>query len=199
MTLYRAQMVDALVALLIAARTPAGQNVTADDDWPTTSENMPAIVVYDYIERKEGLSKGSEPQFRTTLTLVVKARVVEDDKDAARRSRDVMAELIENTVLGDPGFMSLFQWVAAVNTKNELSAKGGRHFGDATIGFDCVFEERFQPVISDPLLGVDMKATQPDGVTVQIAARLELALAVEAAIAGQGRVTADATIIHGGG
>lgn len=160
MTLYREQLVDAVVLALIAANTIAGSSIYADRDWPLSEPQLPSILVKAPAERKESLVRGA-PQFNTTATITVLARVSGVTSQAVAKLLALICRQIEKAVLssGSPVQMMVQQFTS-VDTETRQTSVGEKPLGDALLSIACEFYEEFPPCGGVPLNQVGFEITQ---------------------------------------
>ncbi|MGC0155029.1 hypothetical protein ACPRNU_21430 [Chromobacterium vaccinii] len=152
--LYRTQLRSAVVAALQAANTLAGQKVYVPRDFPTTPPGMPLILVQTPMERKQGRGPLGAPQFLTTATVAVNARVAGATAGQVESLLDTLCDQIENAVLTDYAVLRMAQQVLAVETEIEVTGQQREHLGEAWMRFDFEYPEVFEPSINQPLINV---------------------------------------------
>ena len=81
--------------------TLAGARVYEPHTWPMTEVELPALIVATPAERKESLARGV-PQFFTTVTLAVLARVALPTEGGAEALLDQLADQVQRAVLCSP-------------------------------------------------------------------------------------------------
>ncbi|MGR2678724.1 hypothetical protein [Chromobacterium haemolyticum] len=165
--LYRTQLRNAVVAALQAANTLAGQKVYAPRDLPVTPPGMPLILVQTPMERKQGRGPVGAPQFLTTATVAVNARVSAASAGQVESLLDTLCDQIENAVLTNSAVLRMVQQVLAVETEIEVSAQQRDHLGEAWMRFDFEYPELFALPVTQPLTDINGTAiaTTGNGVT----------------------------------
>lgn len=155
MTLYRAHLRDVAKAVIIAANTPCGDRVKSSRVWPRQQPTEAEALIYVFRERKQGISDGTEPQFRSFPMLAIKLRVTKANEDDAEAALDEVCEAVEDALLTSPAFTRLVEKVTAVETQIELKAEGQKIVAEATIGIEVQISERYPPVITAVLEGAN--------------------------------------------
>lgn len=153
--LFRAQVRTTALQLLTAAITQAGAQVTSSKDTPVQSGATPQIIVYTD-DVKEGTGT-APPQFRTTVLTVVEIIVEAVDKDSAEALCDALCETAENTLLGTPAFVKLFEAIDSVETRIDYRAlDSAQHTFSAVIEIKGHSTEIFEPTITDVIAGMNI-------------------------------------------
>ncbi|WP_434627643.1 hypothetical protein [Chromobacterium sp. CV08] len=152
--LYRTQLRNAVVAALQAANTLAGQKVYAPRDLPVTPPGMPLILVQTPLERKQGRGPLGAPQFLTTATVAINARVSGSSAGQVESLLDTICDQIESAVLTDYTVLRMVQQVLAVETEIEVTGQQREHLGEAWLRFDFEYPEVFEPPINQQLIDV---------------------------------------------
>lgn len=153
--LYRAQVRTTALQLLTAALGQAGVNTTNSEDAPVQTGQTPAIIVYTD-DNKEG-NGTAPPQFRTTVLTTVEIIVEGQTKDAAETLCDSLCETVENTLLGGPDFVKLFEAIDSVETRTEYRAVDtAQHAFTAVIEIKGHLTEIFEPTIPTLLKGMNI-------------------------------------------
>lgn len=168
--LFRAQVRTTAIQLLQAAITQQGSQFFTSKDTPVEAGLTPSIIVYTD-DRKTGQG-GTPPQFRTEVLTTVEVTVEGDDKDAAETNCDSLCEIVENTLLGDPTFVKLFEGIDSVETHEDYRGTDTeRHTFTAVIEIKAHVSEVFEPSITTPLAGINIyvdsvRPFDPNGVEV---------------------------------
>lgn len=132
-----------------------GATVRLSPTWPTqagAAGRAPAanqLLLYTYRGRKDTVSPaGTAPQFKSTLTLVVEARVEQGGIDAVTDTAlDALCQAVEEALLGTPDFLKLFEHVASWEVQNKYDDKGQRRIGNAIIAVELAYHEQFPPIM----------------------------------------------------
>jgi hypothetical protein len=162
--IFRAAAVD-----LLEGRTTAQDRVYPQRNLPIQSGKMPALLVYTFSERKEGISQaGTAPMFRTTLTLVVEAKVEEAGQEAAEQALDDLMGAVEHVMLTSAPWVQRFEQISGVQIEITLNPEGAgkssaKNVFGAKLGFDLVYTEVFEPLITQPLTGVNLHVDAAGG------------------------------------
>jgi hypothetical protein len=153
--LFRAQVRTVGITLLQAAITQAGAQFSTSKDTPVEAGLTPAIIVYTD-DRKVGVG-ASPPQFRTRVLTTVEITVEGDTLASAEALLDTLCELTENTLLGSPAFIRLFEGIDSVETRIEYrGVDAERHTFAAVIEIEGHVTEIFEPTIEQPLNGINV-------------------------------------------
>lgn len=166
MTLYREQLVDQVVAVLLAAATDAGTSVYAARDWPLTEPQLPSIMVKSPVERKQSLVKGV-PQFETVASIAILARTAGVTSAAVETELSNLCQQIETAVLssGSPVQMMVEEF-ESVDTDIRTTSEGAKPAGDALIVIACRFYELFEPTGGDVLDQISITMETGTGATI---------------------------------
>lgn len=158
--IFRAQVRNKALQLLQAAITTAGATFTSSKDTPVEGGDptTPAreIIVYT-VDRKTGIGD-VPPQFKTEVLITIEVSVEDETKDAAEALTDSLCEIVENTLLGNTQFTSLFEGFDSVETDmNYRGTAATMHTFTAVIEIKAHVTEIFEPTdITDPLSGVNI-------------------------------------------
>lgn len=151
------QLRDLAVNALKGA-TDAGQNVYTIRTWPTEASNYPIIMVKAPKEHKESLGRNA-PQFNTTLTLGILARVkaAAQLKDAGALAAEQAIERLKNQIevalINNPSLMDEIQQFASVDTEVDVNSEGDDINGQLVMTLAIEFyqgPEDFYPVVGTP-------------------------------------------------
>lgn len=160
---------DVLQGLVVAAllgpqggpaATGAGVNVFSPRDWPTTTDEMPIILVQSPSETKESLGRSGAQQFTVTATIRVVARVKalaqtgDQGAMAALAAIGVLQRQIEVAVINDYDLDQVIQQIASVAVKNGVSSEAEVHVAELVMDFAFEFyqgPEDFAPVVATPI------------------------------------------------
>ncbi len=142
-----------------------GVTVESPGDWESQPVNMPSIKLRCPMERKQSLAR-TMPEFTTTVTLELLARVVADTEDAAQDAIEALGQAIEQAVFGSVALVRLCQQFSTVTTETDISADGKKHFGGIKLSIDCELFESFDPTEINP---ADYPAAQKVAVHVDTA------------------------------
>lgn len=165
MTLYRDQLVEAVVSALLAANTLAGERVYSNRNWPTVIQGLPVIRVKGIYERKQSLLRGS-PQFTTTSTIAVFIQTTGDTEAAAELAGATICEQIEQAVIaGNSPVDQMVQQFSAVETEIRSSSEGEQPIAEILLKIDCEFYENIVVINGDELCGVEMDVSVPGNST----------------------------------
>jgi hypothetical protein len=162
MTLYRELIVDSVVSALIAANTPAGENVFAERDWPVTPVQMPSIMVKAPAERKESNVRGAS-RFTSTATIVVLVRASGATSAAVSASLATLCGQIEQAILTDgSAVQNMVQQFTSVDTETRTSSEASTPIGESAISILAEYFEEFQvsPSAGVPLQQIGLQISQ---------------------------------------
>jgi hypothetical protein len=141
--------------LLSAAITQAGATKTSSKDTPVQSGKGPAIIVYTD-DHKQGLGS-APPTFRTTVLLSIELIAEGKTKDDAEALCDSLCEIAENTLLGTPAFVKLFEMITEVDTRTEYRGENSRlHTAAAVMELKGYCTEIFEPSLTVDLTGINV-------------------------------------------
>lgn len=119
---------------LLAANTMAGRDVYEFADWPSTSENMPQILVYDAEEEAHSEARG-QPNFTTVSYLKVDGRVKAETAKGARELLDQMHMQILQAVVINYDILKVLQQIKSIHTQKKMNSETGMHVGQIIIAF----------------------------------------------------------------
>ncbi|CNI30275.1 Mu tail sheath family protein [Yersinia aldovae] len=163
-----------LVVAAITGHTDAGNRVYSPRDWPTTEELYPVILVQTLIEEKQSLGRNA-PQFNTITTVRITGRLQEldseyanDGADKAELALERLREQIERAVINSYDLTRQIQQFAKVRSTIDLDSGGEGHMAQLLMELDIEYyqgPEDFHPIVADPLEGIDITMSMPDGTT----------------------------------
>ncbi|HEN3669233.1 TPA: ATP-binding protein [Yersinia enterocolitica] len=163
-----------LVVNAIIGNTDAGNRVYSPRDWPTTEEMYPLILVQTLIEEKQSLGRNA-PQFNTITTVRITGRLQEldgeNENDGANKAElalERLREQIERAVINSYDLTRQIQQFARVRSTVDLDSGGEGHMAQLLMELDIEYyqgPEDFYPIVGDPLLGIDITMSMPDGTT----------------------------------
>lgn len=139
------------LAALAALSGPAFMGITIDSpgDWSTAPEALPALLLRAPDERKESVTKGM-PEFTTTISLEVEARVGASHAAAAQDAIEALCYTIEMALLTSAGLINIVNQVASISTRMEISSTGRIHFGAALMTITFEVPEMYDPFLIHP-------------------------------------------------
>lgn len=137
-----------------------GVTVESPPATATAPKQMPYIGLRCGTERKASVEK-QMPEFTTTATLEILARVAATTAPAAQDGIESLVNSIELAVFGAPSVVKLLQQIASVTSTTEISGEGSAYQAETLIAIDCEFFEVFDPTVIAPanypaLEGVDV-------------------------------------------
>lgn len=163
-----------LVVAAITGNTDAENRVYSPRDWPTTEEMYPVILVQTLIEEKQSLGRNA-PQFNTITTVRITGRLQEldgesenDGANKAELSLERLREQIERAVINSYDLTRQIQQFARVRSTIDLDSSGEGHLAQLLMELDIEYyqgPEDFYPIVGDPLEGIDITMSMPDGTT----------------------------------
>lgn len=163
-----------LVVAAIKGNTDAENRVYSPRDWPTTEEMYPVILVQTLIEEKQSLGRNA-PQFNTITTVRITGRLQEldgesenDGANKAELSLERLREQIERAVINSYDLTRQIQQFARVRSTIDLDSSGEGHLAQLLMELDIEYyqgPEDFYPIVGDPLEGIDITMSMPDGTT----------------------------------
>ena len=142
----------------------AGVAIESPGDWNTSPEDLPAILLRAPDDRKESIGKGA-PQFTSTCTIEIEARVGELTDTAAQDSIEGLCLAIEMALLTNNDLLRIINQVVSVESRTEISSDGRIHFGGARMLFAFEVPEMFDSfgapgaMPGDPLAGLPVPLT----------------------------------------
>jgi hypothetical protein len=152
--LARRQIRLAVVNALNAARL--GMEVLSPADWNTPQQDMPVIMLRATGDRKQAVAK-QQPNFETTVTMEIEAKVQASSADDAQDAIDVLGAKIEQVLFTNRILNSLIEKWALVETRTGVSAEGREHIGALKILANVELFEEFFDFDEDPALeGIDI-------------------------------------------
>lgn len=153
--LFRATVRTTALTLLTDAIIQAGAQTASSKDTAVPSGKTPSVIVYtDDIKEGNG---GSPPQFRTNVLTTVEVVAEGKTKDEAEALCDTLCETVENTLLGTPAFVRLFEGIDSVETRTDYRATDSRlHVFTAVIEIKAHVSEIFEPVIEQVFSGLNV-------------------------------------------
>lgn len=131
----------------LAALQTLGITVDSPGDWNTPSGDLPAIMVRTPGDRKEPMAK-SAPDFTTTVTLEIEAKVQEQSASDAQDSIENWGALIEQALFTDYTLNGLIQSWASIDTHTGISSEGREHIGALKMTVSLELVEGFDPFAS---------------------------------------------------
>jgi hypothetical protein len=150
-----------VVETLRAANTLAQERVESERTWPTQSDAMPAIIVYDFEESSQDLSGGNTaPEFQVTLTLTVDCRVANAKRRTAEAALDLLCEQVKTYLLTPPVLTSLVDKINSVRLAKTFSAEDGKqgaakHVFIGRLVLELVYRQVFEPNLTAPFTGIN--------------------------------------------
>jgi len=170
----------ALAVTGLTGTTDAGANVFSPRDWPTWDGDYPVIFVLTPTERGVGLGPNGPPQFTTTTTLQVVARVqimaqaLDAGAAAALVALEDLNEQIKRALINYSPLMALLQQFPSFTSQMQVSDENGRHLGELTFALDMEYyqgPDDFCPIPGVPLAGFDVAgsgiSTESPGISLQ--------------------------------
>lgn len=142
--------------------------------WPSqlgkATAAAPQLLLYAFQEKNKSLAlAGTAPEFETTLTLVLEVRIeiAVTESNTALTSvtppADPMGDTIDNlcraarrALLTNMAFVSLFSHIGDGECALKPDGTGLRQIENAYLSLDVVFNETFEPVITERLSGFNL-------------------------------------------
>jgi hypothetical protein len=126
------------------------------------------LLIYIWREEATGISQaGTAPQFRTTATLAIEARIETKAADisatlpdlpegqAVDAKLDALVGAVKKAILCNIAFIRLLESVAKYQVDSKYDDAGQRVLGQGGIAIDLVYPEVFDPSIDAPLVEID--------------------------------------------
>lgn len=148
------QLEGLAIEALKAENTLAGNRVFSWEDWPTDPKLFPIVLVSTPRDRKAAIGPGIVPQFNTTITLVVMARVVAISHQEASAALRTLRRQIEDAILCQPSISQFVQRFATVDTQIVVTAEAKNHIGELGMTFEIEVYQLFAYSGGDPLTNV---------------------------------------------
>ncbi len=153
---WRHQVLASVMALLQSAETGAGVRIFDRRVLPQQVGDAPLITCYAPMDKKMSDSAGTVPSFKTTARIVVECRVEAPQDGAPDADHATMLEslagltdqVLAAVLQSDPDFWQANQIekCAQIETHEGVNAIGEMEEGAATVVFDFVTSEDFEPV-----------------------------------------------------
>lgn len=158
MTALRGQLRQLAHDALVAAGTLAGSNIFLPRDLPTAAATMPNVSIQTPRWSQDDQTNGnSGPRFLTVIWLELRCQVQGANPAQVEADLETLSDEAELAMMGlIAGPPQLFRRIAQGNHELSLSSEGARHFGEAVLRFGFETTERFEPVITDTLSGLDV-------------------------------------------
>lgn len=140
------------LAAFAALSTIPGVTLVSPGDWETPAATLPEIKLKCGTDRKQSIARAA-PEFTTTITLELLARVEAATDVAAQDAIELLGESIEESIFGNSALVRLCQQFTNVNTTTEISSDGRRHLAGLQMTIDCELFESFEPteIVKDTL------------------------------------------------
>lgn len=138
--------------LAVQAVLQALPGVTVVESPPVTAtqpKQMPYVGLRCGSERKVSVEK-QMPEFTTTATIEITARVSATTAAAAQDAIEALANAIELSVLGAPSVVKLLQQVASITSTTDINGEGSAYQAETLISMDCEMFEVFDPTVIAP-------------------------------------------------
>ncbi|TKI02893.1 ATP-binding protein [Martelella alba] len=174
-----AAILRGLVVTALQGKTAAGANVFSPQDWSTSEDMYPAILVQTAFDDKQSLGRNA-PQFNTTTTVLISGRLQELDSAAdndgaikAQQALESLREDIERAVINSYDLTRQIQQFKAIRSRIDLNTSGEGHIAQLSMELEIEYyqgPEDFYPVETVPLAGIDTTIKMPDGTTEPVVA-----------------------------
>jgi hypothetical protein len=126
-----------------------GVSAESPGDWDSQPIDFPQIKLRCGPDRKAAIAR-TMPEFNTTVTLELVARVQAASAEDAQDALEDLAWRIENAVLGEPELIAMCQQIPSVTTVSTVSADGEFHIAGLHMTIDCETFEYFDPTEIHP-------------------------------------------------
>lgn len=146
-----------LAALAALQGANLGATIECPGDWTTPPDILPAILLRTPRDRKESIAR-SQPDFTTTVTLELEARIEASSAVAAQDAIEALGYNIEQALFTSVGLIALLQQVASVDTETEISSDGRRHLGGIRMTIALELFEAFEPAPGIALTSIGIHA-----------------------------------------
>lgn len=163
-----------VVTALKDAATDAGDRVFTPRDWPTNSEDYPALLVQTPIDHKRSMGRNA-PQFTSVTTVRITGRVEEFDTETdngallAEEALEALRLQVEQAVINSFELTKQTQQYVEVRSTIDVDSNGEGHIGQLLYEIDIEYfqgPEDFFPIVTNKLEGIDLRISQPDGTVV---------------------------------
>lgn len=155
----RQQIRAAFVAALTQYSRLGNVRVSGPRDFPTTTADLPAVIVMPATrERMESLVRGA-PSFTTTALIPVTARVAGTSIADVESQVEQLLQDIKLALFSYQPLLDLLQQFATVDTETVLTGEGEHQIGEISALFACEFPEFYDPAPGFPVTEIQTTLT----------------------------------------
>lgn len=156
-----------LAAAAVTGTTDAQGNVFWARSWPTIQAGIPVIYFKPPSEERLGLGPNGAPQFTTTATITMVARLdalmkVNDQSSyEVEQALERLKQQIEMAVINYPPLMVLLQQMPFTRADIDVNSEGNKVFGELKLQIGMEFyegPENFYPITGDAIEEVTVTA-----------------------------------------
>lgn len=137
------------LAVLAALQSIPSVTVSSPGDWATPPAKLPAIQMRVARDRKESVGR-TMPQFTTTATIEIEARVEATTGEAAQDAIEALGYSIEQAVLTNYSVVGMTQQVSSIDSEIEITAEGKKHLAGIKMSMAFEMFEAFDPTVTAP-------------------------------------------------
>ena len=162
--IFRQRLRDGAIAMLKAANTLAGDQVSKEQAVPAPDYGLPLLAVYVPLEHKTSISEGGAPLFRATLTLHIEARVASADPVQVVSDLDALVDQAQIALLCNRDFMRSrpewpIEYVTEIVVRTEIDGSGETYIGKGLIALTITYRDEYRPALPDELQRIVMSVT----------------------------------------
>lgn len=156
-----------LAVTALKGATTAGNNVFTNLDWPTWSGGYPVIFMQTPLEEAESLGPNGAPQFKTTATLRINARVQTVAQAngagaaAALTALEGLQQQILSALVNNPTLMGELQQFPFFRAEKKVDGEGAQNLGELALDIGMEFyqgPEDFFPITGTPIEEITVDA-----------------------------------------
>jgi hypothetical protein len=159
--IFRQVLRDDAIAMLKAANTLAGDQVSKEQAVPSPEAGLPLLAVYVPLEHKTSISEGGAPLFRAVLTLHIEARVANADPVQVVTDLDTLIDQAQIGLLCNPDFMRSrpawpIEYVSEIVVRTEIDGSGETYIGKGLIALTVTYRDEYPPLLPNDLQRIVM-------------------------------------------
>lgn len=159
--IFRQTLRDTAIAMLKAANTLAGDQVSKEQAAPSPEAGLPLLAVYVPLEHKTSISEGGDPLFRAALTLHIEARVANADPVQVVTDLDTLVDQAQVALLSNPDFLRRrpgwwVEYVTEIVVRTEVDGSGETYIGKGLIALTITYRDEYKPMLPDELQRIVM-------------------------------------------
>lgn len=141
------------LTVLVLGQYPAFAGIPIESERvdPVGPNETPRLIVFADVEGHTRVQAGSVPDFDVTMHLVVQATVRRARVADAKADVDAMIAGIKDCLLRQPLWVMQSQRIASFRDSRTSRHEGDKVLFDGRVQIDCVWPEKFMPIITQPL------------------------------------------------